>query len=130
MSESEPIGERLRAARERLGLGVVQAAERMLVDTSVIEALEAGNYAQLGPPVFVRGHLHRYAQMLGEPEEPLMAQYSALQESQLSPDLMVAPREVSQSHGEALLRWPLILGVGLVVLAVLLWFGLSARAVS
>lgn len=129
MPDSDSIGERLRAARERLGLGVVQAAERMLVDPTVIEALEAGNYAQLGPPVFVRGHLHRYAELLGEPEEPLQAHYAALQESQLSPDLLVAPREVSQSHGEALLRWPLILGMGLAVLAVLLWFGLSARAV-
>ena len=61
------IGARLRGARERGGLSVAQAAERMHCDRSLVEALEAGRFMQLGAPVFARGHIRRYAELLGEP---------------------------------------------------------------
>lgn len=61
------IGARLRGARERAGLSVAQAAERLHCDRSLVEALDAGRFAQLGAPVFARGHIRRYAELLGEP---------------------------------------------------------------
>lgn len=61
------IGARLRGARERAGLSVAQAAERLHCDRGLIEALDAGRFAQLGAPVFARGHIRRYAELLGEP---------------------------------------------------------------
>ena len=55
------IGERLRAGRERAGLSVAAAAEKLHLDPKVIEALEADRFAELGASVYVRGHLRRYA---------------------------------------------------------------------
>ena len=60
------IGRQLREARERMGLGVAQAAERLHVDENVIDALESGDFETLGPPVYVRGHLRHYAELVGE----------------------------------------------------------------
>jgi cytoskeleton protein RodZ len=55
------IGARLRAARERRGLTVLQAAEKLHLDARVLEGLEVGNFEPLGAAVYVRGHLRRYA---------------------------------------------------------------------
>ena len=60
------IGERLRAGRERAGLSVAAAAEKLHLDNKVIEALEADRFAELGASVYVRGHLRRYADFVGE----------------------------------------------------------------
>ncbi|MCP5328440.1 MAG: DUF4115 domain-containing protein [Sinobacteraceae bacterium] len=69
-TEAEPgliqIGETLRAAREVRRLSLDQAAARLRCDLRVIECLEEGRFADIGPPVFARGHLLRYAEMLGE----------------------------------------------------------------
>jgi cytoskeleton protein RodZ len=122
------IGVVLRTARERMGLGVIQAAERLHVDTSIIEALEADRFSDLGAPVYVRGHLRRYAELLGEPASPLQDRYSLLQESSALPDLTRAPRFIPQTNrSERSWRWPLILLAGLLVLGMILWWALQAQ---
>jgi cytoskeleton protein RodZ len=73
---SEGIGARLRGARERRRLTILQAAEKMHVDPDILEALEADNFAALGAPVYAKGHLRHYAELLGEPVEPLFELYS------------------------------------------------------
>ena len=60
------IGARLRAARERKGQTILQAAEKLHVDARVLEALEAENFEPLGADVYVRGHLRHYAELVGE----------------------------------------------------------------
>jgi cytoskeletal protein RodZ len=77
MSEtgSEPrsgIGARLRAGRERMGLTLLQAAEKMHVDPKVVESLESERFDALGAVVFVRGHLRRYAELIGESASPML----------------------------------------------------------
>ncbi len=108
MTETTAIGETLRSARERMGLGVVQAAERLHVDTKVIDALETGSFKALGAPVFVRGHLRRYAELLGEPDGPLQQRYAAMSEASVPPDLTQLPHP--RVTGTAL--WPTALAVG------------------
>ena len=126
MSEAVAIGEALRAARERTGLQVKQAAERLHVDAAIIQALEEGRFAALGAPVFVRGHLRRYAELLGEPEAPLQARYAALQEASIAPDLTRVPSRVAPAVKRETRRWPLVLVAGLLVLAVAVWWALRA----
>jgi cytoskeleton protein RodZ len=62
---AEQIGQRLRAERERRALSVDKAADDLHFDLSIIEALEAGDFARLGPAVYGKGHLKRYAEYLG-----------------------------------------------------------------
>ena len=85
------IGARLRAARERAGLSLLQAAEKLHVDSAVVEALETENFGALGAPVFVRGHLRRYAELVQESGEELNQLYAASKSAPPPPDLTRIP---------------------------------------
>jgi cytoskeleton protein RodZ len=66
MSEVSPtLGQRLKAERERRGMSAQKAADEMHLDAWVIDALEAGDYQRIGPSVYAKGHLKRYAGILG-----------------------------------------------------------------
>jgi cytoskeleton protein RodZ len=128
MSEAASIGEQLRAARERMGLGLVQAAERLHVDTAIISALESGQFSSLGAPVYVRGHLRRYAELLGEPDESLQQRYAALHEASVPPDLTAVPlRPVLPMRATKSRRWPLILLLTMLVVAAVAWWVMRTK---
>jgi len=69
-------GARLRGAREKKGLTVHEAAEKLHVDARTLEALEAEDFAALGADVYVRGHLRRYAEFIGESPAELQELYA------------------------------------------------------
>src|SRR5579863_9503531 len=95
---SEAIGARLRSARERSRLTILQAAERMHVDADVLEALEADDFAALGAPVYVKGHLRHYAELVGESAEAWFEIYA--QGTRVpAPDLTRVPRPVADDSG-------------------------------
>lgn len=74
--EAGGIGARLRAGREKHGLTVLQVAERIHTDPKIVEAIEAENFEALGAPVYARGHIRHYAELVGEPAAELIALYS------------------------------------------------------
>lgn len=76
--EAGGIGARLRAGREKLGLTVLQVAERIHTDPKIVAAIEAENYEALGAPVYARGHIRHYAELVGESATELIALYSNL----------------------------------------------------
>jgi cytoskeletal protein RodZ len=119
------IGERLHAGRDRAGLSVAAAAEKLHLDPKVIEALEADRFAELGASVYVRGHLKRYADFVGEPGAQMVESYLASREARPPPpDLTQIPHAEHRSDPRRLLT-PL---VGLSCAAVLLlaiWWILS-----
>ena len=66
MSEAaQALGQRLKAERERRGMSTQKTADDMHLDAWVIDALEAGDYQRIGPPVYAKGHLKKYASHLG-----------------------------------------------------------------
>ncbi len=71
------IGTRLRAAREKKGLTILQTAEKLHVDPRIVEALEVEDFAALGAAVYARGHLRHYAELVGEPATELQELYSS-----------------------------------------------------
>src|ERR1022692_2271357 len=76
MSEvAQSIGQRLKAERERRGVSKQKAADEMHLDSWVIDALEAGDYQRIGPPVYAKGHLKRYATILGLPTAEVVSGY-------------------------------------------------------
>lgn len=119
------IGAPLRKAREYLGLSRVQLAERLHLDAEIIAALEEERFAALGAPVFVRGHLRRYAQAMNLDAEALQQRYDSLQDSGAMPDLTRAPRALAQPDPRRFL-WPAVIVAGLAVLGGILWWALSA----
>lgn len=86
------IGARLRAGRERSGLTLLQVAEKLHVDSKVIEALEAERFETLGAPVFARGHLRRYAELIGEQPAQLQGMYTESTPTFPPPDLTHFPK--------------------------------------
>ena len=96
---AEGIGARLRGARERSRLTILQAAEKLHVDPDILEALEANDFAALGAPVFVKGHLRHYAELVGESPESLFELYA--QETRLPPpDLTRIPKPLPDDTGK------------------------------
>lgn len=66
MSEDpQALGQRLKAERERRGMSTQKIANGMHLDEWVIDALEAGDYQRIGPTVYAKGHLKKYASLLG-----------------------------------------------------------------
>ncbi len=70
-------GPRLKAERERRGLSSQKVADELHLDGWIVDALEAEDYERIGPSVYAKGHLKRYAAMLGLPAAEIMAGYEA-----------------------------------------------------
>jgi cytoskeleton protein RodZ len=118
----EGIGARLRSARERRRLTILQAAERLHVDPDILEALEAEDFAALGAPVYVKGHLRHYAELVGESTEALFELYS--QGVRVPPpDLTRVPKPIADDAGR-LVAPAVIVVIGFAV-AGTVWWGLS-----
>jgi cytoskeleton protein RodZ len=114
--DARGIGARLRGAREKRGLTILQAAEKLHVDARMLEALEAGNFAALGALVYVRGHLRRYAELLGEPPPEPGEQYAAAP----SPDLTRIPHR--EPGRDSSLVLPAVIVLGVFAAVGLLWW--------
>lgn len=66
MADQEPgVSARLRSAREQQGLAIEALARELKNPVAVLEAIERGEWARLGAPVFARHLVGRYASRLG-----------------------------------------------------------------
>jgi cytoskeleton protein RodZ len=88
---SDGIGVRLRDARERAGLSLIEAAEKLHVEPRAIEALEAENFEEFGASVYVRGHIRHYAELVGESPVELQQLYAESAHAVAAPDLTRVP---------------------------------------
>ena len=61
------LGPRLRAAREVRGWSREDVAHRLHVPTTVVADIEAERFERLGAPIYVRGYLSKYAQLVELP---------------------------------------------------------------
>ncbi len=77
-AEPDTPGGMLRLERERRGLSLQHAAEDMHLDVWVIEAIEANRFVALGAPVYAKGHLRKYAALLGLSPAAVIERYEAL----------------------------------------------------
>jgi cytoskeleton protein RodZ len=119
------IGERLRAGRERAGLSMAAAAEKLHLDMKVIEALESDRFAELGASVYVRGHLRRYGDFVGEQGLELVNAYNAKTEARPPPpDLTQIPQAERRSDPRRLVT-PLVGLACALVLALAIWWVLA-----
>lgn len=118
------IGPRLRAERERRGLSAQKAADELHLDGWVIDALEAEDYERVGPAVYAKGHLKRYAALLGLPAGEIMAGYESRSQAPRTPPPPANVRLRTDTPAVSNLLWPQIAGsiaVLLLVLGVLWW---------
>ena len=102
-------GAGLRLAREQLGLTQQQAAEQLTVDVSVITALDADDFAALGADVFVKGHLRRYAALLGLPEGDVLASYDR-SKAHLEPPSLIPRARIEMMPERSEVNWGWVVG--------------------
>jgi cytoskeleton protein RodZ len=102
-------GARLRREREVRGLTQQQAADTLNLEPAIVTSLEANNFAALGAPVFVKGHLRRYAALLGLAEDEIISAYERSKLQVQEPTLVPKSRlEMAPSRGRT--RWPWVMG--------------------
>lgn len=63
----DPIGLRLRAAREQAGLSVEQVGQQLKLPIAIVQAMEGDDWSRLGAPVYVRSYLGSYLRLVGLP---------------------------------------------------------------
>jgi cytoskeleton protein RodZ len=118
-------GPRLKAERERRGLSSQKAADELHLDGWIIDALEAEDYPRIGPSVYAKGHLKRYAALLGLPAAEIMAGYESRAQAPKAPPSQPAGvrlRTDAQAAGNR--PWPQIGGaavLGLLIAGVFWW---------
>lgn len=123
-AESLTPGELLRRERERRSLSQLQAAEDLHLDRRVVEAIEANRFDQLGAPVYARGHLRKYAALLGLSPEFVIQRYEALTGRPEVP--MPVPASVTTGvavgfERRSSYKGPLLVSFTLIVLALGWW---------
>ncbi len=62
---NKSIGRQLKAAREAKQMTISEVAFHLKTKTSVVEALEKEEFHQLAAPIYVRGFLRKYAELVG-----------------------------------------------------------------
>jgi cytoskeleton protein RodZ len=71
-------GMRLGAARRALDISVFEIAKELHLDEPKVRALEENNFDVLGAPVFAKGHLRKYAELVGVDTDDVLADYYSL----------------------------------------------------
>jgi cytoskeleton protein RodZ len=110
-------GPRLKAERERRGLSSQKAADELHLDGWIIDALEAEDYQRIGPSVYAKGHLKRYADLLGLPPAEIIAGYDSRAQAPRAPAPQpVTVRVRTDEPAASGLPWPQITGCAIAVL--------------
>ena len=78
-------GEQLAYYRTQRRLSKQHIADKLYLSPRVIKFLEADDYKQLPPSIFVRGYIRNYAKILEIPAEPLLESYERRASQKFSP---------------------------------------------
>lgn len=114
-------GGMLRAARERRGYSVQYAAEDLHLDVWVIEALEANRFEALGAPVYAKGHLRKYAMLLGVSPATVLERYEALSGTPTEPTPIPAAMVTPVPQRRSVPKLPLWIAAAIAVAACVAW---------
>jgi len=106
-------GERLADARRELKISVLEIAKELHLDEPKVRALERNDFEILGAPVFAKGHLKKYAQLVNVNGDDVLEDYYKLTRATNLPPV-VATREKPRQE---LSPGPWIIVVVLVVIA-------------
>ena len=101
---AEPLaGLRLAAARRALDISVFEIAKELHLDEPKVRALEENNFDVLGAPVFAKGHLRKYAELVGVATDDVLADYYSLNRAVGAPPVVGVARK--QPREVRLGRW-------------------------
>lgn len=113
-------GERLAAARREQQTSLVEIAKELHLDETKVRALERNEFEILGAAVFAKGHLRKYAQLVGVDEADVMADYYKLTRAAGMPPLVSARRRPRREMSPG--PWIAVIVVLIVVATAYWWF--------
>ena len=116
-------GERLAEARRAKQISVLEIAKELHVEEAKIRALENNDFDVLGAPVFAKGHLKKYSQLVGVDHDDVLADYYRLTRSQELPPVIVQRKKPRREVSPG----PLIAAVVVFVLVALAYWLLAER---
>jgi len=119
-------GERLAEARREKQISVLEIAKELHVEESKIRALENNDFDALGAPVFAKGHLKKYSQLVGVNHDDVLADYYQLTRSQEMPPVIVKRKQ----PGGELKPGPWVAGAAVLLLLALAYWLLVERPVG
>ncbi len=121
-------GERLAAARRAHEISATDIAKELHLDELKIRALERNEFGVLGAPVFAKGHLRKYAELVGVPVDDVLADYYELNRSAGAPPVVGPKRKFRRN-----IAWGPWVGATIVVIIVAgaaYWFFTRGPALS
>ena len=116
--QSARAGERLAEARRDGQLTVLEVAKELHLDELKVRALEKNEFESLGAPVFAKGHLRKYAQLVGVDEDDVLTDYYKLTRSQAIPPVVADRRRPGREFSPG--PWIAVIVV-LAVVALAYW---------
>ncbi len=84
-------GQRLAHARRANDISIAEIAKELHLDEPKVQALEENQFEILGAPVFAKGHLRKYAELVNVPIEDVLADYYKINRAAGAPPV-VDPR--------------------------------------
>ncbi len=118
------VGDLLRETREAKGLSLDQVENATHIRQRLLQALEENDFSALPAPVFVKGFLRNYAQLLGlNPDDVLQMYKSQVGDDAVTfhPTTLTEPLETGRRFGTGV--WGLLLMIAIV--ALLAWISLQ-----
>ena len=107
-------GERLADARRAADIPGRYIAKELHLDEPKVRALEENRFAELGAAVFAKGHLRKYAELVGVDADEIMADYYKMTRSTGLPPVVGPKRRQPREFSPG--RW--ITGFVVVVVGV------------
>lgn len=114
-------GERLAEARREQQITVLEVAKELHLDEPKVRALERNEFEVLGAPVFAKGHLRKYAQLVGVDEDDVFADYYTMTRAESMPPIVARRKKTSREMSPG--PWIAVITVIVVAASAYWWFG-------
>ena len=125
-TEGPVAGERLAEARREQQISVVEIAKELHLDEVKVRALERNEFDILGAPVFAKGHLKKYAQLVGvDPDDVLTDYYQLTRSLETAPVISVRSRPRQE-----LTPGPWIAVIVVIIIAVTAYWWFTSRPLT
>ncbi|MEM8816758.1 MAG: RodZ domain-containing protein [Pseudomonadota bacterium] len=118
-------GQRLREAREEQQIALLEIAKELHLDEHKVRALEQNEFDILGAPVFAKGHLRKYAELVGVDERDILGDYHELTRASGMPPVVGKRRKTGSEVSPG--PW-IVVALVLLALAFAYWWFSSRNA--
>jgi cytoskeleton protein RodZ len=119
-TEGPLAGERLAAARREQQITVLEVAKELHLDEPKVRALEQNKFDVLGAPVFAKGHLRKYAMLVGVDNDDVLQDYYKLNRASGMPPVVGKVRKPASQTSPG--PWIATIIIVVIAAAAYWWF--------